>query len=250
MLNSIQYNEAGGSINFQQPLTKNPNNGDIRAMANQLLTNFRKLCKVEGCYNLLIARGYCTRHYQQFMKHGFIWTGPRRNPSKIIVKNGMGFVHLCNKTGKIAGTAIIDVEDVDRVGEYRWSKTVQGYVRSNINGNHIYLHNFILNRIGSREIQVDHINRFKTDCRKENLRFADVMQNHYNVQAPRNNTSGFKGVSKCSKTGKWKVTIQHNKTYVHLGYFKNIKDAAETYDNASRMFHGDFSYISQQPQCN
>ena len=34
----------------------------------KIITNNKKVCKVEGCNNKHSARGYCAKHYERFRK--------------------------------------------------------------------------------------------------------------------------------------------------------------------------------------
>jgi len=45
------------------------------------------------------------------------------------------------------------------------------------------------------------------------------------------NKTGYRGVSVCSKNGKYKAQITVNKKVKHLGFFKLKEDAANAYDN-------------------
>ena len=74
---------------------------------------------------------------------------------------------------------------------------------------------------------IDHINQIKHDNRISNLRLVSRSENNHNSPAPRNNTSGVKGVEWAPKTQKWRAVIVHNKTKVHLGYFSSKQRATE-----------------------
>ena len=36
----------------------------------KIITNNKKVCKVEGCNNKHLAKGYCAKHYERFRKYG------------------------------------------------------------------------------------------------------------------------------------------------------------------------------------
>lgn len=84
---------------------------------------------------------------------------------------------------------------------------------------------------------IDHIdnNGCKTDNRIENLRLATHKQNQENRGIPKNNTSGIKGVSWDSRSGRWKAAIKHNGKSICLGYYANIDDAASARQNAENL---------------
>lgn len=83
------------------------------------------------------------------------------------------------------------LEDVERLQQHSWSNTPQGYLQARINGQRRLMHQVVMD--GK---MIDHINRDKTDNRRENLRFTNKSQNSHNRDLFPNNTTGWKGVSK------------------------------------------------------
>jgi hypothetical protein len=92
--------------------------------------------------------------------------------------------------------------------------------------------------------QTDHINRIRTDNRISNLRQVNRSQNMHNMDAPRHNRSGIKGVSFDSKTGKWFSCITLNRRTVHLGRYANKEDAAIAYDLKARELFSELNLPS------
>jgi hypothetical protein len=87
----------------------------------------------------------------------------------------------------------------------------------------------------------------KLDNRRENLRFAEQGQQADNAGLRRDNTSGYKGVSK-TKSGKWAAQIQHRKKGIWIGTFGAAKQAARAYDLEARRLKGEFAYVNFQNQ--
>jgi hypothetical protein len=75
------------------------------------------------------------------------------------------------------------------------------------------------------EMEVDHENRVRDDNRFANLRLATRKQNNENINPPRCNTSGARGVSFYVRQQKWEAYIYSNKRRRHIGYFKDKADA-------------------------
>ena len=65
---------------------------------------------------------------------------------------------------------------------------------------------------------VDHADGNKAHNAWKNLRVATRAQNNANAKRPKNNTSGFKGVSRISEK-QWRAYITYNKRQISLGYF-------------------------------
>lgn len=91
---------------------------------------------------------------------------------------------------------------------------------------------------------IDHINRDKTDNRIENLRGASSTENRGNTLKLKNNTSGFKGVTRGTKNGKWRAAIVFNKKYFHIGTFSTKEEAAAAYDQKAKELYGSFANIN------
>lgn len=98
---------------------------------------------------------------------------------------------------------------------------------------------------------VDHINGNGLDNRRKNLRIVTPSQNGLNKVASSNNKSGYKGVYRTGKRykTKWFALIYipvkgklPNKVY--LGYFSRKSDAAKAYNEAAKMYHGEFAKLN------
>jgi hypothetical protein len=91
--------------------------------------------------------------------------------------------------------------------------------------------------------EMDHINCDGTDNRWENLREATRLQNSRNKKIQKNNTTGFKGVVKIKKTGKFTAQIGVHKKIIYLGSFPTPQLASEAYNKAAKKYHKEFANI-------
>jgi hypothetical protein len=89
--------------------------------------------------------------------------------------------------------------------------------------------------------QVDHIDGDGTNNGFYNLRQATNAENACNRQAQTNNTSGYKGVTWCKSTRKWKAQIKLGGRNKNLGRFESPQDAHSAYKAASEKLHGEFA---------
>ena len=76
---------------------------------------------------------------------------------------------------------------------------------------------------------IDHINGNKTDNRLCNLRLVTNGQNQQNRPAPKNSSSGYRGVTWHKKANKWMSRICHNGKREMLGLFETAEEAYEVY---------------------
>lgn len=90
---------------------------------------------------------------------------------------------------------------------------------------------------------VDHINGNRSDNRIVNLRLATNAENLRNRSKPKNNVSGFKGVSWIERYQKWQATIKFDGKNKFLGRFDTREDAADAYNQAALKHHGDFAKV-------
>ena len=76
---------------------------------------------------------------------------------------------------------------------------------------------------------IDHINGNKLDNRLTNLRLATNKQNQENRAAPKNSSSGLRGVGWHKSNGKWIARISHNNQRKTIGFFDTKEQAWQAY---------------------
>jgi len=79
------------------------------------------------------------------------------------------------------------------------------------------------------DLQVDHINRNRSDNRICNLRLVDASTNQRNRGLNSNNKSGYAGVCFHKATGKWRATVCYGYKSKHLGLFSTPEEASAAY---------------------
>lgn len=144
-------------------------------------------------------------------------------------------------------SAVVDTADADRV-------VAAGPWCAAPNGRTVYAHRRVVrsNGIATTEgmhafltgvDRTDHVNGDGLDNRRSNLRRATHGQNMANKVRYRNNTSGFKGVSR-RQNGRWFAQIQCQGNHRHLGYFATAEEAARAYDAAAVEAFGEFARLN------
>lgn len=90
------------------------------------------------------------------------------------------------------------------------------------------------------ENQIDHIDNDKLNNKLSNLRESTHKQNQRNRQKPRNNKSGFKGVTLDPKTGKYRGCVYSDKFNHYCGSHATAELANEAVKLKRIELHGEF----------
>lgn len=135
----------------------------------------------------------------------------------------------------------IDEEDRDLI-HYTWCLNDKGYVVGRVNGKTEWLHKLIAKRVGlSQAVQIDHKDRNKLNCRRNNLREATNEQNQMNGNVHSNNLLGIRGIYYRKKYQRYEVRIQVNKTPIYIGSFIVLEEAIQARSNAEKKYFKDFA---------
>ena len=130
-----------------------------------------------------------------------------------------------------------DLDDYDKIKDYCWHITKNGYVASN----GVYLHVLIM-RPKDGEI-VDHIKHKKYDNRKSEMRIVDATQNGINKGVQSNNTSGTPGVSFHKGSQMWFGYIKLHGRQIRK-YANNKDEAIILRRQLEEQYFGDYSYTN------
>ena len=119
---------------------------------------------------------------------------------------------------------ICDVDDWERLKQYCWCLGTGGYARTNVNDDKVF-RAFHLNVIDCPDgLVCDHINRNRLDNRKCNLRAATYEVNARNTNISKNNTSGYKGVTR-ARSGRYIAQIGTGHDCHYLGRYDSAEEA-------------------------
>ena len=144
----------------------------------------------------------------------------------------------------------VDDEDFEYLNQFNWYAlydpgTKSFYATRNCprlfgKQKKIKMHRVIMNT--PEDMQVDHINHDTLYNLRENLRNCTMTQNNRNRGKQADNTSGYKGVSQSRK--KWQAQIRVDGKDIHLHTYPTREEAARAYDEAAKMYHGDFAVLN------
>ena len=198
-----------------------------------------KKCKVIGC-NCEVTRypkqQLCDKHYMQMYRHGKILDRTKNDKNEIVIYDDYAEIILYNKKQEEVARAIIDLDDIERVKDYKWYMDGRGYAFCGTTRK--LLHRLIIN--APKNKMVDHINHNRLDNRKSNLRICTSSQNNMNRSKTSRNTSGYVGVCYKPKINKWQAYITVNKKSIHLGYYNTPEEANEVRKQAEIKYFGEF----------
>lgn len=190
-------------------------------------------------YSRIYNGMYCLKHYSQLYKLGEVKEITVFDKNQYYIKDDVAFIILRDSKHNIVAEAKIDIDDLERVIQYKWGLNTWGYAENTSKG---LMQRFLLNEYDKNKIP-DHINRDRLDNRKENLRIVNKSQNSINSGLRRNNTSGVTGVSWLKATSTWRAYINYQGRRIELGHYKNIDDAITARLNAENCY-----YPGMQPQ--
>lgn len=183
--------------------------------------------------------GMCQKHYNQYRKYGkTLDNNPRstKDPNEIVIYEDCAEIILYNKQCEEVARALIDINDIEKVKQYKWAIHNMGYVYNTTND--LFLHRLITNC--DNNMVVDHINHNKLDNRESNLRICTQQQNVMNRSVSRDNTNGIAGIYWNKKNKKWCARIGLNRKNIYLGSFDTKEEAIEARRQAELEYFGEY----------
>lgn len=118
-----------------------------------------------------------------------------------------------------------------------------GYLIVGVDGVYYKLHRLaFLYMTGKWPLEcVDHADADKHNNAWNNLRDATKEENAKNRGKGPDNTSGWKGVTWHKRIGMWQARIGVANKRIHLGYYDDVREAAEAYIFSALDLHGEFA---------
>lgn len=134
--------------------------------------------------------------------------------------------------------ALVDDADYPELSMQEWYFGTDGYAYTN---KRRAMHRIIMN--APRGKMVDHIDHDGLNNQRSNLRLCTNRQNQYHARKHRDNTSGYKGVTKAAN-GWWVAKIKLDGKVYNLGSRATAREAAELYDKHAKLFQGEFAMLN------
>jgi hypothetical protein len=147
--------------------------------------------------------------------------------------------------------ALVDDDDYERLAPLAWrlqrsQRRASAYYRrepvARVAGQEVRMANVILGPPPPGMVW-DHANGNPLDNRRSNLRAATPRQNNQNRRKGRTRSgSRFKGARR--KRGRWAAFIKVDGREIQLGTFHDSERAARAYDEAARLYFGEFACVN------
>ena len=154
----------------------------------------------------------------------------------LTIMNGIVYIILANT--KRVDTATAKTFFRYGANKITWNEDAYGYVRGSINGEQIFLHEFLA---GKRPgLYVDHFDGNKLNNTDENLRVCTASENGCNRGTAKNNKLGIKGI-KQEEDGKYVVHVWPDSDGRYIGRTASLVAAKLIYNIASRSYQDDFA---------
>lgn len=198
---------------------------------------YSRKCCVEGCsngfYRNVNGKPYCSKHRSQMMRHGKILEETIYDRNKIIIKDDYAIIIVKIKEEIIE--ALISLEDVDLVKEYKWhgSKHSNGYyiATGGTTTERTYLHTLIMGD-SKKGYDIDHINGNTLDNRRCNLRIIPHSDNSNNRGYQSNNKLKHKNIFYDKSRNKYTVQIK----YKNETFRKRYNTLEEAIENRNKIY--------------
>lgn len=139
----------------------------------------------------------------------------------------------------------VDDEDFDYLNQWRWHYnkfSVKRTIRLGKTFKCIIMSRLLLN-VNDSSLMIDHIDGNPLNNSKINLRICSHNDNIKNLSKHKDNTSGYKGVTK--RRNKWRARICVNRKHISLGCFLTKEEAARAYNEAAIIYFGEFARLNE-----
>ena len=166
----------------------------------------------------------------------------QRNPRPLRILGDIAYVPLTR--GMVA---MIDAADAELVGQMTWSATSTGYARAAYQQEDKSTKMYLMHRLITGALpgqHVDHIDGDGLNNTRANLRICSRSENLINRGPQANNKTGFKGVSLCRQTGRYRAILTVSGEKFRAGRFDTPEQAARAYDELAKAKCGDFARLN------
>lgn len=199
-----------------------------------------RICSICSSTERVIYREgkmYCRKHYDHVYLYGEALKRSKYDKNEVELYDNYALIYMYNFKHEKIAQAIVDLEDVEFLSNYKWSLGTHGYARTRLHSRkYIDMHRLLLSN--DWEI-VDHKNRDKLDNRKENLVQSNKSKNAINAGLRTNNKSGVTGVSFNKTISQWRAYISVEGKRIELGHFTTKEEAIISRLNSEKLYYNE-----------
>jgi hypothetical protein len=130
-----------------------------------------------------------------------------------------------------------------KVGSVAGTSNGKGYIAIRVNGEKFVAHRLAWALYYNQDpgaIEIDHIDKNKSNNKIINLRLASHKRNGANSGPRKNNKLGVKGVQ--YENGKFRAGIEKNGKQYYLGCYDTIEEASNVYWAVAEELYGEFAH--------
>lgn len=194
-------------------------------------------CSVEDCEKNSEAQfnglPYCNKHWLRLYNNGSIERKQRARTNTYDFSNEDYVIIITKKNEEI----LVDKEDFDKIKQWSWCVSKQGYAVANINHIVTKINHVIFPQI-KHKVQ-DHINGNKLDNRKCNIRYCTPTENSRNCGVPKNSSTGVTGVVK-TRNNTYMARIMVDRKEMYIGIYKTFEEAVKARQEAEKKYFGEY----------
>ena len=138
----------------------------------------------------------------------------------------------------------VSVEKTDGCWNWTSGTDTGGYSKLVVDGRNMSGHRYSFRLHGGvvpKGMFLDHICHNRRCVNPAHLRIASRQQNNAHAKIRKDNTTGFKGVTK--ERGRFRAQIKFNKRLYYLGSYRTAEEAAMAYAYMAQHLNGDFAFF-------
>ncbi len=194
--------------------------------------------KGQSHWNVVCDCGRCYTSRRDSLQRNIDGCGRHIRPHQHL-DNNITVVDVSTETHPNTFTKV----NTDKFYEYMceggwWAVSYAGedaYVQGSYNKTPCCIHQLISGSFWEEDVVTDHINGDTLDNTTENLRITDKQGNAKNRKVPKNNTSGYQGISELPN-GKYRAYVTVNDIQKGLGTYLNIEDAIKARGSGLKFY--------------
>lgn len=166
----------------------------------------------------------------------------KRKDNNIVVYDDCAEIILRNRQEEEVGRAIIDLEDLSLIKEYKWYlNRVNNFVYADTGSNSLYIHRLLMNVVFDNNFYVDHVDRNRLNNKRLNLRVCSNIENCRNRGKKGDCSSEYIGISWVKDKKRWFSYIWIEYKRISLGKYKTIEGALIARLKAELKYFGEFA---------